>query len=188
MHCGSPACRRWLAPDPVQADLLMAFNRRRPVELFGPLSSDALFERGGIAAAGRKPASVRRMIVLLHRSPRNDQSSATSQARASQFRHHDGTAGKRVVLVGPWQPIILRAAGAPAVSQYWPRSAALRRPLGPWLAGRRSRSHDCRHRRGLAHWHRARHDRRATFQRAKAWEGGASSRGSVLGSGGRGRP
>jgi hypothetical protein len=36
-HCGSPACDRWSAPGTVQADLLMTPNRRRPVELLGPL-------------------------------------------------------------------------------------------------------------------------------------------------------
>lgn len=41
-HCGSPACEWWPAPGTFKADLLMAPNRRRPVELFGPLSIVAL--------------------------------------------------------------------------------------------------------------------------------------------------
>lgn len=41
-HCGSPAHEWWLAPGTLEADLLMTPNRRRPVELLGPLSAVAL--------------------------------------------------------------------------------------------------------------------------------------------------
>ena len=44
-----------------------------------------------------------RPALKKRRWDRNAQSSATSQARASHSRHHDGTAGKRVVLVRSWR-------------------------------------------------------------------------------------
>ena len=36
-HFGSPAYNRWDASGTVQADLLMPPDRRRPIELLGPL-------------------------------------------------------------------------------------------------------------------------------------------------------
>jgi hypothetical protein len=41
-HYGSPACEWWPAPGTLKVDLLMTPNRRRPVELLGPLSAAAL--------------------------------------------------------------------------------------------------------------------------------------------------
>ena len=58
-----------------------------------------------------------RPALKKRRWDRNAQSSATSQARASHSRHHDGTAGKRVVLVRSWRARHSSAATAPAASQ-----------------------------------------------------------------------